>query len=424
MARRPRAQSSKSRNDLTAPLAAFVVLFVFALGFGIYAFVELSDAQARIYDSYQREGRDVSIYEKLDKEGEAYVGYIAQLEQKDKTVATLRIENQQLTKIIGRSDIGTIEDDLKELRARLESIVELQDEASLVELARRITIEKESLGERLEAAQEKLKEFDTRLAASDAEKVQTTRELNSKIEDLERQMAAKNQQIRDLREEMGGTISKLQNRIVELTQINESDRDKYKVELRNLRQELLMKSEALVKVQTEKIGGTEFSIDTADVDGIVLNVSEFGKSCSVDIGLRDGAKVGMQFVVYETGPAGKRREKATIELMKVNEHYSFAGIASLRDELDPVLKNDIVISPVFKRGQSTVFVLENDIDEVDRRVLTSRIGQLGSRVVEQVTPETDFVVIKDTPGDQAHEANKWAVRVIRLKDVSKVLGMD
>jgi len=424
VARRPRAQGRKSRNDLAAPLAAFIVLFIFALGFGIYAFVSLQDAQARIYDSYVREGRDASRYEKLDKQGDAYVGYIALLEKKDKKIADLELEKQHLTQIIGRSDIGTIEDDLKDLRAQLESIMELEDEASLVELIRRMAIEKQSLKDRVEEAQNKINELDQRLAASDAEKLQTTKELNSKIEELESQLAAKNQQIRDLREEMGGTISKLQNRIAELTQANETDREKYKAELRKLRQELLQKTEALVEVQTKKIGGTEFDINSADVDGVVLNVSEFGKSCSVDIGLKDGAKVGMQFLVYETGPGGKRREKGKIRLKKVNEHFSFAGIVSLKDELDPILQNDIVISPIFKRGQATVFVLENDIDEVDKRVLAGKIEKFGNHVEERVTPETDFVVIKDVRGEQAQEAAKWAVRVIRMSDVNKVLGID
>jgi len=297
-------------------------------------------------------------------------------------------------------------------------------EITFVEFVRQLADEKEAYKKRLENAEKAKEQISKERDKSQRELAAVDKTFNERITELQRAIRSKESQINQLQESHARTRTKLEKDIFEAKSRNQKQQQEFDEKLEKAEQDLAKVEKALKEIQSEKVGGGEFKPDYAEPDGIVLNVQDLGQACCVDIGLKHGAKVGLQFLVYGIGPGGKRREKGKIELKMVDPNISYAGMLSVKDELDPILPDDIVISPIFKRGEPTVFVLETDIDRPDRERIARKIEKYGNKVAESVSARTDFVVIKDMPGEMAAEADKWAVRKIRLVDVDKVLGKD
>ena len=423
MARRPRTQGRKQQSTLVAPFAVFVALFIISLGFAIYFHVEWRDLHARIWGSYDRH-KDAK-YEELKRTEEGYTGYIKLLEDSDVDRFDLLEENKKLTTIIGMDELDALEDRLEELKDSFNAIESEEGTAdTFVEFMRRVVLDNQNLKRRIEDADKAKVDLKQQLDEihDELEGVRKQRDENER--DLRDEITQKNEELKETRDEHVRDRTKRDREIAELEGEKEQMRQESKTDLRKLTQELAHARKALEEVQIAKSGAREkeFTLDYAESDGIILNIDDLGRFCSVDIGRSDGAQVGMQFLVCETGPGGKRREKAKIELKEVNPDFSLAGITEIKDKLNPVMEDDDVISPLFKRGLPHVFVFEDDIDLMDKKRLAAKIERFGNRVSNEVTARTDFVVIKDNPGNKAAEATRWAVRRIRIRDINRVLG--
>lgn len=423
MARRPRTRSRKPQSNLATPLAVFVMLFVFSFGFALYFYVSWRDADAKIWGSYKP--KQNAKYEKVDLKGEQYYGYIAQLEDKDTRLEKFIRENDDFKEKIGIEHLDQLEDKFSGLKGKIEGIDQLSTGATtFVELVRRIANGKYAVETRLADSESAKEEANRQLDETQGKLETRTNNLNESIDELQTKLTNRTRERDELQTSLEGTISDLKREIAKHKNENEKQRVMYKKETQLAKQEVIRLRSDLKEVQRHKVGTTEFSVDYAEVDGIILNTGDFGRFCNVDIGLKDGAKVGLTFLVYDTSPGGKRREKGRIELKKVGPEFSYAGIITVNDELDPILEDDIIISPIFKRGQPNIFVLEEDIDKIDAEVIKRKIERYGNKVDEAVSPKTDFVVIQDTRGKRAEEAEKLAVTIIRLSYLSKVLGED
>ncbi|NQT18319.1 MAG: hypothetical protein HQ592_01350 [Planctomycetes bacterium] len=423
MARRPRAQGRKQQSNLVAPLAVFVMLFIICFGAAIYFLVEWRDLNARIWGGYKRQTD--AKYEEPERTEEGYRGYLLLLTELDEKCFVYADENKKLIDTIGMSELDALQDRFNELKKSVKAIDAQEGEATtFVEFMRRVVLAKQNLEQRIADADKAKDDINRQLAETQRDLAALEKQYGQSVTAADEKYK---QNDRDLNEKLLAReldITKRERQIVDLKQEKEELREKSVVDLRKAKQELSQARQALKEVQLAKSGTREkeFTLDHAESDGIILNVDDLGRFCSVDIGLKDGAQVGMQFIVCETEPGGKRREKATIELNDVKPDFSTAGFVETRDKLDPVMKDDDIISPLFKRGQPRVFVFEDDIELMERKSLAVRIERFGNKVSDTVTPKTDFVVIKDNPGKMADEATKWAVRRIRLKDIKKILG--
>lgn len=423
MARRPRTQGRKQQSTLVGPFAVFVALFIISLGFAVYFYVEWRDLRGRIWGSYVRH-RDAK-YEELKSTEDGYTGYINLLEDSDVKQMALLDENKKLADIIGMNELDALQDRFKELKDSFNAIDKEEGTAdTFVEFMRRVVLENQDLNKRIEDADkakgllnQQLDETHDQLAAAKELNTETERKWNKEIRE-------KNDELNETRKDHERILTKRERQIGELEDEKEQLRTESKTAIRKLTHELAQARTALEEVQAIKTGAREkeFTLDYAESDGIILNVDAMGKFCSVDIGRRDGAQVGMQFLVCETGPGGRRREKAKIELKEVHPDFSIAGIAEMKDKLNPIMEDDDIISPLFKRGQPHVFVFEDDIDLIDKKRLAAKIERFGNRVSNEVTSSTDFVIIEDNPGKKAAEATRWAVRRIRIRDLNRVLG--
>jgi len=404
-------------------LAIMVVLFVFTFALMVYAFVSWKTCLTKIYAGYQRDSSSPSRYEKIEQEGTDFKGYITLLEDKDNELRAAKGEIEKLNDTIGIEYLDRFEDKLASLKAKLEQMYKNDaDDDNLVVLIRRLQQHADSLEDQLRVAKDEKKKSDAALQEARGQIQTEGEQYKARAETFQTELTKKNQEFNEVRASLESKISELQSRIFDINSQSEKEREKSRKQLVVVTRDLDRVKQALDEVQSKKVGGPDFDKDSAEPGGVVLHVDKAGAACMVDIGQKHGAKVGLQFVVYETGPGGKRIEKGTIELKKIYPDFSYAGILSVKDELNPMLRDDVVISPIFKRGAPNIFVLESDIDRIEKSVLKQKIEKFGNKVVDNVTAETDFVVIKENPGQMAQEARNWGVRVIRVSDITKVLG--
>jgi len=374
--------------------------------------------ESKIFSGYTPT-RDGSRYEKIEPGAK---GYVALLLEREGQIKKLDTEVRAYKDKTGIDSIDHLNDKFRDLKNTIQLIDARETGETFVGYLYQQAIEISSLRQQLQTVTENRDSL-TAMLEQQKQAAGKFKEVHDEL--IEKQDAEKRAKEREHREEIARlekNANELRNRITELegqitTMINE-----HRTEIATRTRERDVARNALEDVQRAKGGHTDFNIDTAEPDGIVLKVNRLDKSCMVDIGTRHGAKAGLQFVVYETGAGGVRRQKAKIELKRVDESISYAGIVEIKDTLDPILENDIIISPLFKRGRANVFVFENDIDRFEQASLKDKIERFGSRVAGKVTAETDFVVIKSNPGDVANEAKRWAVQTIRISDLSKVLG--
>jgi len=417
VARRSQPQAARSQSNVTA-LAVLAVLFVGSFLTMIYFIVQANTMDSQIYSGYTPT-QDGSRYEQIEPGAK---GYIALLTEKDKQISDYIRENETYKEKVGIESVEELDNKFEELKNDIRLIDAREIGENFVGYLYQQAIEIDSLRQQLQTVSDNRDSLEDKLKQEIEAAKQTKKVHDAQLEELDAQKRARESEQREEVARLEKLAGELRDRITELEGQITAMINEHRTALAALTRERDVARNALAEVQQAKGGHTDFNVDTAEPDGVVLKVNRLDKSCMVDIGTRHGAKAGLQFVVYETGAGGVRREKATIELKKVDESISYAGVVEIKDPLDPILENDIIISPLFKRGRANVFVFENDIDRFEQASLKDKIEQFGNRVANKVTAETDFVVIKSSPGDVANDAKRWAVQTIRIADLAKVLG--
>jgi len=415
--RRTHARGRQSQSSVALPL--FIVLFVFTFAIMVYTIISWRKLDAMIHGSQAK----ASDYDKVEKDGNKYLGYVFQLEEKDEKLRKEISEKNKLESVIGMSGLNEIEDKLKDLREDLgKAYQRTGDSDTFVVMIRRLQERANALQGQLGIAKRSQEDAEKDAGQWKETAEESARKLDVEVERIRKEYARNLEVLNDSIATKETRITELQNRIVEISSEFDKERDKTKSELTLANRERQRLAKALENLQSKKIGGTDYNVDYDEVDGVVYSVDNTGEACVVDVGRRQGAQVGLQFIVYETNASGKRIEKGTVELKRVDENQSYAGVTSLKDKLNPILVNDIIISPIFKRGEPIIFVFEKNIDRAERAVWTKKIEKFGNKVADTVSSDTSYVVIKDMPGDIAMQAGTWGVRVINITHIAKVLG--
>ena len=173
----------------------------------------------------------------------------------------------------------------------------------------------------------------------------------------------------------------------------------------------------------------------------------------INLGEADGVTRQMTFAVFdqkETGVA-KAKVKGRIEVTRISgPTQSEARIIQEADELrDPILKDDLIYSPTFRRGRkihvALVGLMDIDGDGKSDRTRVASILSVNNGVVDsalledgtiagKLTFDTDFVVQGDQPDEKSDvnllkgymemigEATKLGKEIIPLKSFLDRLG--
>lgn len=141
-------------------------------------------------------------------------------------------------------------------------------------------------------------------------------------------------------------------------------------------------------------------------DGKIILIDNATKIAHLNIGTDDHVYRGLTFSVYEKNmpiPVGAKG-KAEIEVFSVGKTFSAARITR-SDIKNPIIVDDIVANLIWDSEKINVFVVAGDFD-LDRNgqidfdataKIEALIQKWGAKVVDNVTIDTDFLVLGSTP---------------------------
>jgi len=146
--------------------------------------------------------------------------------------------------------------------------------------------------------------------------------------------------------------------------------------------------------------------------GQVLRTLPGNSLLYIDLGREDGVSLGMSFAVYSANEAipANGRGKASIEVVSVDRGTSECRIVSPPSPDNPILEGDGINNILLARtkGKKHTFCVVGEFD-VDwdgtpdprgREAIIRLIEREGGRVVDEVTPLTDFLVVGAEPRGQ------------------------
>lgn len=186
--------------------------------------------------------------------------------------------------------------------------------------------------------------------------------------------------------------------------------------LRTTKQELLktqaqlQESEELTRRLQQDLRDVKPAPDSAVAafkpDGKVILVDNQAKVVHLNIGSDDHAYRGLRFTVYDSSTSVTRdgRGKGEVEIFDIAKNHSAARI--VRSEINrPILEGDIVANLIWDRDKTNVFAIAGDFDidndgvidfDADQKI-TKLIEKWGGKVVDEVTIDTDFLVLGRAP---------------------------
>jgi len=161
------------------------------------------------------------------------------------------------------------------------------------------------------------------------------------------------------------------------------------------------------------------------VNGIVVNpdakIAEVvsNEIVYIDIGKIDNVILGLPFGVFPPS-AGINEIKAKLVVTKVHEKTSECKVLELYSVRRPITVNDIVMDIAFSETRPYTFVIEGTFDlhgtgyptTDDRDEAISMVRRFGGKVVDEVSPGVDYVVLGDKP-DRPTEPSQEADPTIR-----------
>ena len=259
-------------------------------------------------------------------------------------------------------------------------------------------------------------------AESSINEVET--EKNAKIAELQAQINDEQQRAQAQLDEDNNRISNLQS------QLDEAESRARDVEARlTAAQERSAKEitqlNARIQAQSRKL---EVLRDPDTPDGKIIGAVSGSGLVYIDIGKKDNLHVGNKFKVFRFGKGGELIPKGSIEVRKVEEDSALCGILNQVDEYDPIVKNDVVVNPLFARDREKVFFFLGEFPATySKAFVKNRLTALGAQVAEKVDSNLDFLVLGDkaqgedavevTEMDEFKRASEMGVQFIRLKEL-------
>lgn len=232
----------------------------------------------------------------------------------------------------------------------------------------------------------KLTELEKKVATISGEKDEFARLKTREIDDLAKNIAAKKDE-----------LSKMQ------VTLAEQDK-KHQEAISQVESTLAQQATLLADYRTPGPEGTnELDIARQPV-GRVLRALPGDSLVHIDLGKRDGVKLGMTFAIYsfDKRVPSDGHGKATIEVVGIGEHTAECRVVTPAPPDDPILEEDLAGNIILSRtrGKKPKFCIlgtfdvnyDGAYDVSDYGKIVSFIERFGGVVVEDVDAETDYVV--------------------------------
>ncbi len=212
----------------------------------------------------------------------------------------------------------------------------------------------------------------------------------------------------------------------------------------NLKEQQIKELEDKLRGPTGKgKGDGKTAIVKAEPDGKVIKVIEADDVCYINLGSRDGVKVGMPFSVHsDKGVTPDGDGKARIVVRNTDKFSSECQILS-QEKGKPLLRGDVVSNVAFNAMATPAFVVRGEFDlfgegtatAENAQIVKNLIKRFGGKVTDELSVQTDYLVLGTEPArptkpeegtqDQGEYQRKLReyLRYQNLKDEARRLGI-
>lgn len=336
-----------------------------------------------------------AIRDEATRERKTVVGYLA------------TNKSELMNTIVGDASLS-----MAELREQLASI-EGTAEGSLVGLIG-------NLNDKIDTLDEQLADADAeRRAAQDNARTEAERvadiesQFTSSATDMQNQVAA----IIDSNQQLRTGFNNIEQRYVGQIETQRSDfttrEQRLQARLDELVQENIVLQDNIARLQgAGLVTNVQGLPEEALVDGLINQVNPIDNEAVISIGRDKKAVLGMTFAVYDDATdirpdadTGEYpRGKAVLEIIKVEPTFSRARIIS-SSEGNPIVRGDVVANAVYDPAKTYKFVVDGlfDVDHdgvasrFERDTLGALIGRWGGNITDEISGDTDFVVLGVKP---------------------------
>lgn len=150
---------------------------------------------------------------------------------------------------------------------------------------------------------------------------------------------------------------------------------------------------------------TEPTTIARQYDGKVIKVLDQQNICYINLGTKDRVRAGLTFGVYPpSGIPESGKGKGSILVTNAGQSVSECRIVQ-QDMQDPITDNDLIANLAFDVLRNYIFVVEGEFDlratdrpsKLGTKEVKMLIKQCGGRIAEELSIETDFVVMGSKP---------------------------
>lgn len=385
------------------------ILGAMSLAFFVTTMIFYGNAQSAKTEKASME-EDVKVFVSPQEREHAAIRAIRdEATRERKTVVGYLASNQsELMKTV----VGDASTSMSQLRTELGAL-EGSEEGSLVALVGKLQSEIETLQVQLatadserQAAQKNAEQEAARVAEIEAQFTASAGNMQSEVTT-----------IMDSNAQLSTGFGAIEGRYVAQIEQMRADFTERERTLQNAADELIQENIVLgYQIQRLQGEGLRASVEglpeEALVDGRINQVNPIDNEVVLSIGREQKAVLGMSFAIYddatdiredpETGeyPAGK----AVVEIIKVEPTYSRARILS-SSEGNPIVRGDVIANAVYDTTKTYKFVVDGlfDVDSdgvasrFERDTLEALIERWGGILVDNISGDTDFVVLGEKP---------------------------
>lgn len=385
------------------------ILGAMSLAFFVTTMIFYGNAQSARTEKLSME-EDVKVFVSPQEREHAAIRSIRdEATRERKTVVGFLAQNQnELIKTIS----GDANSSMSDLRSRV-GMIEGSEEGSLLSLISKLEDEIDALTEKYETADAE------RIAAQNAAEAEAARvatieaEFGQYASDIGDEFAKAKGDSEVVMGSVGDIETRYLSQIEELRGIT-ADRERSLQDANEeLHQENLALRDKIKRLEGEgRVSSYAGLPEEALVDAKVNQVNPLDNEIILSIGRDRKAVLGMTFAIFddatdirEDADTGEYPEgKAVVEIIKVEPNYSRARIIS-SSEGNPIVRGDVAANAVYDPNKTYKFVVDGlfDVDgdgvasRFERDTLEALIERWGGVLVEEISGDTDFVVMGEKP---------------------------
>lgn len=269
-----------------------------------------------------------------------------------------------------------------------------------------------SLKSTLDLANKSRDEAQAQLLASVQRQEAVKKEQAATIDRLNAEIAGYKAELDRYRDGVEETKTFMTGEVTRVKAESETSISSLQAQAEKLEQENLVLRDQVRALRGERTKETLRPADEATlVDGRVVGVNRAARQVYIDLGRRNRLVVGLAFEVFDAGTSVQLDEKgaypqgkATVEVIRVDESTALCRILRERKG-SPIIEGDLLVNAVYDPKKTYTFTVFGNFDTngdgistpQETQEIKSLIANWGGRVADDITGDTDFVVLGVKP---------------------------